>query len=275
VPKHLEWGIGGGDFEELRQEVIRNGFSRVLTLPRPEQQCTSLGELAQRRLEDRDREAQEEGDRTTLLEKVDVFALLLYTGTDVQRDMHESHRLRCDFGRWRVFRVNLMAAVSKLSREQGCTGWRYSGESPMWMVEAGVVNGENGWAFDILRDEKTAVASHADHGTWDAEPIVLYHGSQERIFDDRAVSQQLRDADFTRLRRSGDTLSVATLERQSVSANNQRNAPLEAPFKVPYCDFLSSSLSLDVAKGFLDGHNHENHAHEYTISAPPLVQYNM
>jgi hypothetical protein len=124
------------------------------------------------------------------------------------------------------------------------------------LSEAEVVNGENGWAFDISRDEKTAVASHAYHGTWDAEPIVLYHGSQERIFDDRAVSQQLRDADVSRLRREEPSTyfwRIVEIERASVSANNLRNVPFDAPPKVPYCDFLSSSPSLDVAKGFLDG----------------------
>jgi hypothetical protein len=241
IPKPLDWALGGSDFQALRREVIANGYERVLTLPANQQdrlQCTSLEQVAQMRLTQVD-----QAGRQHRLDLVDIFAALLYTGTDVQHDMHISHRRNIDFRRWGSLRTNLMAAVSKLSRDLRLTDWRYCDHQHPWSLEpldADIVNSEDGWTFEVNEGNRNyAVASHADYGDWVAERIVLYTGFKDCIFDDRLILQKRKEARLRQHRLDHPSFPVV----EPVDLNPENTF---APLHAQYCDFLSSSLSMSL-----------------------------
>jgi hypothetical protein len=192
----------------------------------------------------------DQAGRQHRLDLVDIFAVLFYTGTDVQRDMHISHRVSEDFRRWGSLRTNLMAAVSKLSRDLRLTDWRYCDGQPPWSlepIEANVVNSEDGWTFEVDENDRNyAVASHADYEDWEVERIVLYTGFKDCIFDDRVILQKRKDA--RRRQHRLDHPSFPVVEPVDLNPEN-----IFMPLHAQYCDFLSSSLSMNVGYNFIGG----------------------
>ena len=103
-------------YSALLAEVARNGFEHVLSLPVNAQTSPGLRSLEDVVVSKSLNECQQRkafGDR---LNYAEILAVLLYTGTDVQGDMHHAHRTERDFGKWKQLRCELMCAISKLHR---------------------------------------------------------------------------------------------------------------------------------------------------------------
>ena len=103
-------------YSALLAEVTRNGFEHVLILPDNAQTSPGLRSLEDVVVRKSLNECQQRmalGDR---LDYAEILAVLLYTGTDVQNDMHYAHRIEGDFDKWAQLRCMLMTAISKLHR---------------------------------------------------------------------------------------------------------------------------------------------------------------
>ena len=103
-------------YSALLAEVARNGFEHVLILPDNAQTSPglrSLEDVVVRKSLNECQQRQAFGDR---LDYAEILAVLLYTGTDVQNDMHYAHRIEGDFDKWAQLRCMLMTAISKLHR---------------------------------------------------------------------------------------------------------------------------------------------------------------
>ena len=103
-------------YSALLAEVTRNGFEHVLILPDNAQTSPglrSLEDVVVRKSLNECQQRQAFGDR---LDYAEILAVLLYTGTDVQNDMHYAHRIEGDFDKWAQLRCMLMTAISKLHR---------------------------------------------------------------------------------------------------------------------------------------------------------------
>jgi hypothetical protein len=102
-------------YSALLAEVRRNGHQEALDLPEAVRQPgrSSLEDVVVEKSLNDCQQRQTPNDR---LDYAEILAILLYTGTDVQDDMHRAHRVNQDYERWSQLRCALMSAISKLHR---------------------------------------------------------------------------------------------------------------------------------------------------------------
>ena len=164
IPRPASWFpsdlLGNDLYDQLQQEVHRNGFGRVFDIPEPTPGTPHrLQDLVQSKFECVQNKTVQNiltpivQDRP-ILTRDQILSVILYTGTDVMKAVHAAHR-RGDFDTWSLMRLCLTTAISKLSSEEryGFSGWRFKSH-----VGAGPVPPADGPASpgDALQDNLVA-----------------------------------------------------------------------------------------------------------------------